>query len=419
MSDSLLKAQRLCELGTALYLDQRYEDSAQAFRQMLAVRQHPLGWSNLARALRECGVFDEALAAIEQGRRCGAEPQLTADLMSICLKLGQPAAAIEEFNRSGRPQLPEAHFHLAVAHLTLGDWAAGWNEYESRWACQVSEPRNLTLPLWDGSSIEGQTILLWAEQGLGDAIQFVRYAADVQRRGARVIVEVRPPLVPLLKSARGIEQLVAYGQPLPPADCHAPLMSLPRILNTTPDTAARDVPYLSAESARANAWRNELGAVRGFKVGIAWQGNPRVHGDRFRSIPLDQFKPLAMVPGVSLISLQHGATAGALNAAPFQLLAIDGLDTDGAFLDTAAIMTSLDLVITSDTSIAHLAGALGVPCWVALSVGADWRWMLARADSPWYPSLRLYRQTTLGDWPPVFERMAADLQRQAADQKAN
>jgi hypothetical protein len=229
-----------------------------------------------------------------------------------------------------------------------------------------------------------------------------------------VLVECQPGLVQLLSRCAGIDQLVPAGQPLPPFHVHAPLLGLPRIFGTTLATVPAQVPYLFAAAALIAHWREQLAHLDGFRIGINWCGRPDNPAESLRAIPLTCFEPLARLPGVRLVSLQKGPGANQLNELGARFPVIDlGADLDttaGAFMDTAALMMSLDLVITSDTSIAHLAGALGVPVWVALPFGSEWRWLLDRADSPWYPTMRLFRQTTWGDWGGVFRQLAAAVQ---------
>lgn len=260
-------------------------------------------------------------------------------------------------------------------------------------------------------------MLLLSEQGLGDTIQFVRYAAVLKERGARVVLECQSRLAALMRTVAGVDQVVARGEPLPPFDVHARLLTLPGMLGTTPDTAPAAVPYVGAEPARVAEWRERLdGMGPGLKVGIAWQGSKGYKGDRLRSVALREFAPLALVDGVRLVSLQKGHGAEQLDDgnAQFSVLRLEGLDeASGAFVDTAAVMRCLDLVVTTDTSIAHLAGALGVNVWVALQRVPDWRWMLDREDSPWYPTMRLFRQRRAGAWPDVFARMADGLRQLA------
>ena len=318
--------------------------------------------------------------------------------------------------------------------LTRGDFERGWPSYEWRWNQPDSIGRSFTQPFWDGSPLGGRTILLHAELGLGDTIQFIRYVPLVKERGGSVIVECQSALMKLIASAAGIDQLVARGLPLPPFKVQAPLLSLPRIFKTTLDAIPAEVPYLHPDAALVDYWRRELRTSDktpadlgpSFKIGIAWQGNPKYGHDQQRSIAFTHFARLAGVNGIQLISLQKGFGSEQLqcshhasrddgeSAKPSTTAKVIDLgrrldETSGAFMDTAAVMVNLDLVITSDTAVAHLAGALGVRVWVALPFIPDWRWLLERQDSPWYPTMRLFRQRRLGDWADVFHRIALEL----------
>jgi hypothetical protein len=244
---------------------------------------------------------------------------------------------------------------------------------------------------------------------MGDTVQFVRYAPRVSARGGRVIVQCQNPLLHLLSRTPGIDGLVGWGATPPPFDVWIPLMSLPALLGTTLDTIPADIPYISIEPALVERWRQQLAALPGFRVGIVWQGSPRHPWDCQRSVPLTMFAPLAAVPGVCLVSLQKGTGSNQLTERPggFPVATVGELrDEAGPFTDTAAIIQNLDLVVTVDSAVAHLAGALGAPVWIAVQRSSDWRWMLGRTDSPWYPSVRLFRQQKLGDWPPVFRAIA-------------
>jgi hypothetical protein len=253
--------------------------------------------------------------------------------------------------------------------------------------------------------------LLYAEQGLGDTLHFVRFVPMVKQRGGRVILECQSLLLRLLSGFDGIDCLVGTGSPLPAFDVQAPLLSLPGLFHTDLESIPTPVPYLHADHKLVDQRRHSAGAS--FRVGIAWQGNPTNPGDRHRSIPLVHFEQFAKLSGVRFISLQKGP--GAISA-PERLECLPGLDeSSGAFMDTAAVMMSLDLVISADTVIAHLAGALGVPVWVPLAFAPDWRWLLQRQDSPWYPSMRLFRQVRFGDWEDVFKRIAEELKHTCSD----
>jgi hypothetical protein len=270
-----------------------------------------------------------------------------------------------------------------------------------------------TQPQWDGSELKGRTIFIFAEQGLGDTMQFVRYLPLVQQRGGRVVFQCQSGLKNLLSSAQGFDCLVPRDSPPPPFDIQAPLASLPGIFRTSVGSIPSGNPYLEANPQLVQHWRRELASLSGFKIGIAWQGSPTFRDDRRRSIPLACFAPLARGGSVQLINLQKGPGTDQLPtvAGSFQVHHLGNRvdEASGAFMDTAAIMKNLDLVITSDTATAHLAGALGVPVWTALPMIPDWRWLLQRDNSPWYPTMRLFRQTRPGQWPEVFERMAQEI----------
>jgi hypothetical protein len=295
--------------------------------------------------------------------------------------------------------------------LLEGNFAQGWPEYDwRRWHKDVARP--FPQPLWDGSPLKGRTLLLHAEQGLGDTLQFIRYSARVPRDGGRVVLECQPALLPLLRGLPGLDQVLPLGAALPPFDVQAPLPSLPGLFGTTADSIPAEVPYLRADPERVGQWRRELGPGDGFTVGIAWQGNPKNKGDRRRSVALSRFVPLAEVPGVRLCSLQVGAGTEQLAGADFPLLDLGSRLTD--FVDTAAAVSCLDLVVCVDTALAHLAGALGKPVWLAVASAPDWRWLLGRPDSPWYPTLRLFRQPSPGDWQSVFAQLAAALRQRSS-----
>ena len=305
----------------------------------------------------------------------------------------------------------EAHRNRALLDLLQGN-PAGWAAYESsRWQMADAPRINYSMPQWHGEPLTGKSLVLVAEQGLGDTMQFVRFAPLLAERGARVVLDCPTRMHALLSRVAGIEQLVAPGA-APSADYWVSLVSLPGLVQLADGELAGTVPYLHVDAELVSRWRQALLPVQGIKVGIVWQGNPGYVGDAFRSVPLAQFAPLAAVPGVRLISLQRGPGREQLARWSQTLSIIDlggELDTgDAAFVDTAAVMRSLDLVISSDTSAAHLAGALGVPVWLALQLAPNWRWQLERTDSPWYPTMRLYRQERFNDWSEVFAAMARD-----------
>lgn len=309
------------------------------------------------------------------------------------------------------PGFADAHYNMGLTLLLNGQYDEGWPAYEWRWRRHGKQEPTLPTPVprWDGEVLEGRTILLRCEQGLGDVLHFIRYATLVKQRGARVVAEVQPALVRLVTSCPGVDEVVAKGDPLPPCDFYAHLLSLPRIFRTTATTIPVAVPYLTPDESSLAAWGKELASDPLCKVGIAWQGNPEHPADHRRSIPLARFAPLAELSGVRLYSLQAGAGREQLVDGPPSI--VDLGDRLGDFCHTAAIMRNLDLVIACDSSAAHLAGAIGVKVWMPLAFTPDWRWLLEGEETRWYPSMRLFRQTTPGDWRNVFRRIAAELQR--------
>jgi tetratricopeptide (TPR) repeat protein len=393
----------------------RLDDALAAYRQALRLKpDYAKAHVNLGAALITLGRLDEAETSLRRGLELHPDsPEAHSSLGGLLSLQGKTGAAIEHYQRAValRPDFAEAHWNLALAWLLEGRFELGWPEYEWRWR----RPNHAPLPdhgrpFWDGTPLDGQAILLHAEQGLGDTLQFIRYAALVKERGGTVIVQCQKSLVPLLRLCAGLDLAVAPGEALPPFAVHAPLLSLPRIFATTLATIPARVPYLRTKEDLTLHWQRRLAPLRRLRVGIVWQGSRTHAWDRHRSIALAHFEPLARIEGVQLISLQRGDGAEQLAAVAdrFAVVSFDGeLDeAAGPFMDTAAILANLDLLISVDTAVAHLAGALGVPVWVPLSVGPDWRWMLDRDDSPWYPSMRLFRQRQLGEWSEVFGRMA-------------
>ena len=267
----------------------------------------------------------------------------------------------------------------------------------------------------DGAALDGRTILLHAEQGLGDTLQFARYAALVKARGATVILSCPKKLLAVLQTCPGIDQLIPMGAEPPPFDVYAPLLSLPRLFGTTVATIPASMPYLAAQPELVDRWRDRLAAAPGFRVGLVWQGSATYKKDHQRSAALGWFAPLARVPGVRLFSLQVGPGSEQLGSLGdrFPVIDLGGSFDPASFSDAAAVLKNLDLLVTVDTALAHLGGALGSSVWLALPHAADWRWLHEREDSPWYPTVRLFRQSHPGDWDGVFERIARELGHRA------
>jgi tetratricopeptide (TPR) repeat protein len=382
--------------------------------------QLPESYINEATAYLKMGRLDEVT------RICKDVLRLRPDFIDVEYVLGmvalrenRPSQALESFNRllTKKPQDAQVHFNRAVTLLVQGNYEEGWPEYEWRWRWKDFVTRPLPGPMWDGSPLDGKTILLHAEQGLGDTMQFVRYAPLVKQRGGTVILACPQVLLKLLSRCAGIDRLVAQETFTDRTDEHAALLSLPRIFKTTVPTIPADVPYIVPDPDLVDSWRRELTTQPGFKIGIAWQGSSKHQDDRFRSLPLASFAPLAQIANVQLFSLQKGNGQDQLATVPFKVIDLGRRldEASGAFMDTAAVMMSLDLVISADTATAHLAGALGVPVWLALRFAPDFRWLLDRDDSPWYPTMRLFRQKSPGQWTDVFDRMAGELAKKVAE----
>jgi tetratricopeptide (TPR) repeat protein len=367
-------------------------------------------------ALARCCRVEEAVEALKRG------VELQPDFAEAHNSLGTALSSQGQLNEAAaayaqaialKPDYSEAYWNLSLIKLIRGDYERGWPEYEWRWRCM----KRFTLPTfsqprWDGASLEGRTILLHAEQGLGDTLHFVRYAPLVKELGARVILQCQGGLIPLLTRTRGIDGYVAWGAAPPRFDVWSPLMSLPAVFRTTLENVPARIPYLVPDPVLVEHWKRQLNALPGLRVGIAWKGSPRHAWDRHRSAPLSAFEPLARIPGVHLVSLQKNSAeeSGDEKNCPFPVISLgDLIDRSGAFTDTAAIVQNLDLVIAVDTAIAHLSGGLGVPTWLAIHRTPDWRWLLDRNDSPWYPTIHLFRQTAVGEWGPVFQNIAREL----------
>jgi tetratricopeptide (TPR) repeat protein len=408
----------LSDLGACLRELDRAAEGIPYLRQALRLRpRFPEAFNHLGLALTEAGRYGEAEGCFEEALRLYPRfVEAQSNLGNACKEQGRLAEALGHYDLALllRPDDASAHWNRSLALLQQGDYERGWAEYEWRHKKHDAVRRVFPQPVWDGCTpLAGKTVLVWGEQGMGDVLQFCRYLALLAERGARVVLETMPRLVPLLATCRGAAQVLAEGEPLPPFDLHVPLLSLPHRFGTTLATVPAAVPYLAAEPALENKWRAYFQGIEECKVGLVWQGNRYHPWDKSRSAPLAAFAPLAEVDGVRLYSLQKGQGAAQLAAARFAVTELETPEDDrrGAFLDTAAAMTQLDLVVSTDTAAAHLAGALGVPVWVALSTRVDWRWVLDRDDSPWYAGLRLFRQPVPGDWRSVFEDMARALRR--------
>lgn len=366
-------------LGMILATGGRIDEAIPAFVRAIALRPDvPESHNNLGNALREKGRYEEAFASYKQ---------------AVTL----------------RPRYPDARWNLGLLLLMHGDFEHGWPLYEARREVTSFQfQSNVLGTTWDGSPLNGRRILLQAEQGFGDTIQFIRYAPLVADRGGRVIAHVQPELKRLLSGQCRIEQVAAEGDVKPLFDVSCTLLTLPRVFNTTPQTIPAQVPYIRPDPLLVEQWRARVSREpQGLKVGLSWAGRPTHPGDRNRSIPLPLLARLAQAPGVRFYSLQKWRPSGPQPPAPFDLIDWTADMTD--FADSAALIANLDLVISVDTAVAHLAGAIAKPIWLLLPFVPDWRWMLHRTDSPWYPTMRLFRQPALDDWNMPIENAARQL----------
>lgn len=380
--------------------------------------------NNLGNLAREQRNYDAA--AGHYRRAIALKPGEAATLSNALYGLGvslrntgHVAEGVEFLERAiaARDDFPDAHFSLGCSYLLLGDFARGWPEYEWRTGCVELGLPDVPGPLWDGAPLDGRTLLVHAEQGLGDTIQMLRYLPLVAAKGGTLYLCCERELMPLLQSAPGIARMFASREPIPHYDLRISIMSLPGLFATTESTIPADIPYLTAPAGAGSGLVRALeDGGAGLRVGIVWAGRPSHRNDAERSCRLSDFARLAERPGIALFSLQKPPHDGDLDNTP-SICDLGPYLND--FGDTAYALSRLDLVVTVDTSVAHLAGALGRPAWVLLARAPDWRWMLERSDSPWYPSLRLFRQVEPGGWADVMDRVGAALDRMAGKREGS
>ena len=368
--------------GNALVKLRRIFEALESYEHALSLDpSYAEAYYNRGNALQEILRFDEAIACYEQ-----------AEVL--------------------RPDYADAHWNEGLCRLVRGDFSAGWKKYEWRWKLRSNQSHSFNSGnqlTWSGvESLQGRTVLLYAEQGMGDTLQFCRYAARVAALGAKVLLEVQPSLKPLLGKLEGTLQVLATGDERPPYDFSCSLLSLPGIFGTDLASIPGQVPYLQCDAAKRAHWETRLGRKTRKRVGLAWSGSPTHKRDDYRSIPLAMFRELLGFEDIEFISLQpevRDTDNAVLRESNIRDVRSDIRD----FSDTAALVSLLDLVICVDTSVAHLAGALGQPVWILLPLLPDWRWLLDREDSPWYPTARLFRQTEESDWTPVVAQVVAEL----------
>jgi tetratricopeptide (TPR) repeat protein len=403
--------------GTVLLDQGRLTEAAAMFREALRLNpDYAAAYNNLGKTLNDQGKLYEAEAAYQRSIDLDPLPAMPHSNLAYThqqfRKLKDAEAGYERALQLD-PNCADARFGRSSLWLLQGDFERGWPEYEWRWKAKQMLGRDFPQPRWGGEPLARRTILLHAEQGFGDTIQAVRYATLVKQQNpaATVFLECQPQLAKLLAPTEGIDRLLARGEELPRFDVHAPLLSLPGIVKTSLETIPGEIPYVYPDTSLVQQWRKRLEPLPRPWIGLNWRGRASTWQ---RDVPLDCLKMLTDVPGVSFINLQKDATREELTAVSKSGQAVVDLgpefDTsNGPFMDTAAVMMNLDLVISSDTVIPHLAGALGVPVWLAVPFVPDWRWLLDRDDSPWYRTMRLFRQKAACDWSGIFEDIRAEL----------
>jgi tetratricopeptide (TPR) repeat protein len=400
-------------LGAVLQMQGQLQAAVESYRRALALDATlPQANQNLASILRDGAAAENAIAGFQRLlQENPRDAQAHANLGNVYRELGRHRDAIASFGRAIAcdPDLAEVHFARGLELLLCGEYSEGWREYEWRWRVKaLNRPmRAFREPAWNGERLAG-TVLLHAEQGFGDTLLLARYAARVAERCQAVALECQPQLKRLLAGTPGLTSVHAQGEPLPRFDAHLPLMSLPRVFDTT----LQSVPWTGAyvrPSAEAAPPAHSLISSPGPNIGLAWAGEPRQGDDRKRSVTLALLAPLKEIAGATFYSLQKGAGAAQAASPPEGMRLVDLAPHIGDFADTAAFIAGLDLVVTVDTSVANLAGAMAAPTWVLLSTVPDWRYHLEGDSTPWYPTMRLFRQASDGDWPGVIGRVAQAL----------
>jgi Tfp pilus assembly protein PilF len=414
LSQDAANSNAWCYLGMVLHDQRHYDQAVTTYRKALELQpEFPIALNNLGNSLRYTGDIEEADKCFQ------AAINLKPDYLNayknrgtLHVWTGSLDLGLSYYQRALQinPNDAELHRNLGVIYLLQGNFEEGWSEYRWRWKTGDLHRPSAEIPVWHGGSVAGRRLLLTAEQGLGDTLNFVRFAGVLQEQGGCTTVYCQSRLLALLQaSATQVGAVYPNNLPLDPRahDLQCSLLDVADVLHVNANTIPNQVPYLKAAENLVAYWKPRTpGTIDEFRIGICWQGNPDHQADMFRSIPLAEFETLADVSNIRLVSLQkgHGSEQMASWRGKQALEVLpSNIDTSsGAFMDTAAILMNLDLVITSDTSIAHLAAALGRPCWIALGYVPDWRWLLHREDSPWYPNVRLFRQPKLGDWNSVF-----------------
>lgn len=400
----------LTGLGRVMRNKGRDGEAEAAWRRVLEINPDQIGaMVNLALLIMSRGRNTEAQAYLEKALTLAPGHAKTwFQYGNVMLNQNRADLAGEAFAKAITldPGDYEAHVHLGFARLLMGDYGRGFAEYEWRLESPALREMKVSGPRWDGTPLEDRAIFVHAEQGMGDALQFIRFIPNVSRLGGRVILKCHQTMKRLFQDAPGIDEVTTSVPPADAYDCHVPLMSLAHIFGTTPETIPAEVPYLRPDDGLRQSWVERLG--KGPAIGLVWRGNPENKRDTVRSCPLKHFLPLLDTAGARFFSLQKVIPE---DEAPLPASLTDLGPELNDFADTAACVANLDLVIAVDTAVVHLAGALGTPVWAILSSSPEWRWMLDREDSPWYPSARLFRQTGWDDWEGVVAKVCAELEK--------
>jgi tetratricopeptide (TPR) repeat protein len=409
--------------GGALVQLKRYSEALDSYEKAVAIApDESQCYNNRALALAALGRYDEAFASYDKALELAPNfVEAYVNRGNAFGSLGHTERGLADYLRALeiKPDRVEAIWNMSLAQLTLGNFREGWKNYEVRWRKEETVPyrRNFTQPLWLGKEeVAGRTILLHAEQGLGDTFQFLRYAPLLAHRGAKVILEVQPSQKTLLADVDGLSGIYSRGEDLPDFDLHCPIMSLPLAFGTELATIPAEIPYIRVPADRLPKWRARLGESRALRVGVAWAGSATHTNNRNRSITLSRFAALFAASKVEFVTLQKElgpGDAATLRRHPNVIPLGEELSD---FADTAAVISLLDLVVSVDTSVVHLTGAIGRPFWLLVPFAPDFRWLLKREDSPWYPTARLFRQPGINDWESVFERARRELERKAEHQ---
>ncbi len=401
-------------MGVALRSLGKLEASVACYRRSLVLKPNNSGvYSNMGNALRELGRLEVAMASHQQAVRLAPRSTEAYYNLGLVLRdLGQTDAALSCLDKA--LALNENHvdcqWDRALTLLEMGRLEEGFEGYESRWLLDRSPPREFDKPRWDGAELKGKTVLVHHEQGFGDMIQFARYLPMIKERGGQVVVEVQPELARLMGSVDGVSKVFNRGQTPPKFDFWIPMMSLANVFGTGMSTIPADIPYVAPLDPGAVQLPSSLGRIK--RIGISWAGRPTHRNDQNRSAGFKHFIEILGLPGLSVYSLQKGPAATDIKEHGCEALVNDIGERVRDFADTAAVVNQLDLVITVDTALAHLAGAMGKQVWVALPYSPDWRWMRGTDTSPWYPSMRLFRQKRHGAWAGVF----GDIRRALRDE---